>query len=457
MGLPEIFLSYPSSQKSIINQLAQAIQCVGLNPIIDFAHFGTGNNLSAEIIKAIDRSTCIVALLTKDLLSPDLQEGAWVRGELSVARQLGKPVIPVLYGLEDPSDVKSILDPLASEPLESLALTEVRNRLQSLCISFPQDGPTYVDIGTLARKVVATYRQPADACFAEDAPPMYQRLLPGIPHARLRLLSTGIAEARDQSAFGQTIVLVPTDPHGTPGGVQQRELLGTDRLPLDTVTPKAPRYLGSTGKLDSISYVQVTSFSGTISSTDQRNCIEYALKLSKDCNATLVMTALPGTGPHYGYPTFSAARSLLVGALSFYWNRNNRFDPTVPWLALVLDPTSEKDIHVRAWLRRLPTDQTKVRGLLEEDQISLAFENGQYNWVGRGSTLNQVVRQLLGREMLSGENICIQVGKQKGKLVTRRSNGGDQPFRYSSTTKLRDTIIEHGDRLLLFGSDSEPK
>src|SRR5205814_7132078 len=139
-------------------------------------------------------------------------------------RQLGRPVIPVLCGLT-PDAVRSILDPPSSGPFDSLALAEVRDRLQSLCISFPPSDPTDVDIGSLARKVVVTYRQPADACFAEDAAPKYRRLLPGLPHALLRLLSTGIAEARDAMDFGRTIILLPTHRHGTLGGVQQCELL----------------------------------------------------------------------------------------------------------------------------------------------------------------------------------------------------------------------------------------
>jgi hypothetical protein len=159
------------------------------------------------------------------------------------------------------------------------------------------------------------------------------------------------------------------------------------------------------------------------------------------------MTALHGTGPHLGHPTFSAVRSLLVGALSYYWK--HRLDPAVPWLALALDPTSQKESQVSAWLRRLPRAQSDLQKLLEMDQIFLAVGNAEYGWVGRGSTLRQVVRQLSGRELHSIKDIGVQLGHET-KPVTRRTNGGTQPFRYAPDTKLRETIIEHGDRLHLF-------
>jgi hypothetical protein len=245
-------------------------------------------------------------------------------------------------------------------------------------------------------------------------------------------------------AFGRTIILLPTDRRGTLGGVQQRELLGTDRLPLGEVTPTTPRYLGQFGPH---SFVQVTNFDLTPSSTSQRDCIKHALELSKEHHATLVMTALHGTGPHHGHPTFSAVRSLLMGALSFYWK--HRDDPAVPWLALVIDPTSQKDFQVTAWLRRLPTAELELEQLLEADQIRLAVGSADYRRVGRSSTLKQVVRQVLGREMPASSHIGIQLGHED-KPVMRRSNGGTEPFRYPSDIKLRDTIIEDGDRLLLF-------
>jgi hypothetical protein len=443
MTSPQIFISYRSTQRTIVERLADALQRVGFDPILDYAHFPVNANVSSEIIKAIDGSVGIVSLLTEDLFSPDQRESAWVRAEIGVARQFGRPVIPVLYGVT-PDAVRLILDPPSEWHLEAIALAEVKDRLQSLCCSFPASGPTDSDIGTFVRKVVATYRQPADACFNEDSYPRYRRLIPGVPHARLALRQGGIAEARDELAFGRTIVLVPTDRLGTPGGVLQNELLGNERLPLGTVTPTSPRYLGPS-EAQSISYVQVTSFADTPSSTTQRDCIAHALALSRANGATLVMTALPGTGPHHGHPTYSAVRSLLVGALSYYWK--NRLDPDVPWLTLVLDPTSQKETHVTAWLRKLPTAQSDLNRLLSADQILLAVANADYGWVGRGSTLQQVVRQLQGGEMRSISGIGIQLGYEN-KPVTRRANG--EPFRYSPDTKVRETIIEHGDRLMVF-------
>jgi hypothetical protein len=275
MESPQDFLSYRSSQKAIVEWLAEALRRAGVNPVVDFVHFVEGGNVSAEIIKAIDRSAVIVTLLTKDLLSLNPRESAWVRAEISVARQFGRPVLPVLWGVT-PDDVKFILDSPSSESVDSFALDEVKDRLQLLSSVFPTSGPTDADIGALVRKVIETYRQPSDACFNEDVSPRYRRLLPGDSHARVALLSTGIAEARNTMAFGRTHVLVPTDRHGTPEGLQQRELLGTERLSLlRAVTPTIPNFLGPTDQ-HSTCYVQVTSFDDAPSSTSQRDCIVHA-------------------------------------------------------------------------------------------------------------------------------------------------------------------------------------
>ncbi len=89
--MPSCFVSYASSDRVMVESLAEDLRSHRYQVWIDFEGILGGAQWEAAIRAAIDRSeVCIVAL------TPDALQSQWVKREIDLARQTKKHVIPVL-------------------------------------------------------------------------------------------------------------------------------------------------------------------------------------------------------------------------------------------------------------------------------------------------------------------------------------------------------------------------
>jgi hypothetical protein len=101
---PGVFISYSSQDRFIATMVAQHLREIGYHPWVDFSGISGGDEWQARIEQALEDSQACVVLLT-----PEAVASQWVRWETNRARELGRPVIPLLFRTcELPKDLSAL-------------------------------------------------------------------------------------------------------------------------------------------------------------------------------------------------------------------------------------------------------------------------------------------------------------------------------------------------------------
>jgi len=87
----KVFISHSTADLGLVYQLKYWLEVNGIETYLAEAHPQPGVGLSEKISAAIDRSNCVIAVLTSDGV-----RSQWVNQEIGYAKKAGKIVVPLV-------------------------------------------------------------------------------------------------------------------------------------------------------------------------------------------------------------------------------------------------------------------------------------------------------------------------------------------------------------------------
>lgn len=448
----KVFLSYCREFPELFRSVRTALQKTGIEVLSD-EELQSGQCLSNEIRTGISKSHGIVALITNPVVDPNRVPN-WVADEIIYAKHIGRPVLPVLCGL-DPRAATGFLAKITHRALVSSMSGGFNDPLQPLFFCLESLSPSTSNLGNLAKSVYSLIRVPENSRLSEfsqrsaiSALDRYRLAVPDASTGRIRFSPLGIRQACDQLGFGMTAVAVPTDLQGSVGGKIQRALWGDEQpFELGRLQGGQVKLLGLS---DGIAYIQTSVFGPTPTSALQRASIQGLLENARSNGVSLLIVAPPGCGRHHGHPRKQALKSLILGALRFYSTQSSN---KVPWLLVCIAPNEEEELFVSDFLSNLPALPERSQ-LQVGNSIRIALDQGDYHWLDRGLTIRTMLTRF-GVLVCDEMRVGVAYSSRNGTFTPtqRRLKGPSgfsaQPFSYGLETPIQETVIEDGDRVFL--------
>jgi hypothetical protein len=87
----KVFLSHSTNDQNLVIALAKILSQFGVEVFVAEWYLDPGQKIDKKILFSIDRSDCIVVLLTKNGM-----RSAWVQQEIECAIKSTKPIIPLV-------------------------------------------------------------------------------------------------------------------------------------------------------------------------------------------------------------------------------------------------------------------------------------------------------------------------------------------------------------------------
>jgi len=87
----KVFISHSTADLGLVQQLQYSLETNGIETYLADLHPQPGDTLAIKISNAIEKSNCLIAVLTRDGA-----RSQWVHQEIGYAKRAGKLVIPIV-------------------------------------------------------------------------------------------------------------------------------------------------------------------------------------------------------------------------------------------------------------------------------------------------------------------------------------------------------------------------
>lgn len=99
----KVFISHSTQDQGLVISLANLLSKFGVEVFVAEWYLSPGERLDTKVFGQIEKSDCIVALLTREGIRSN-----WVHEEIGYSLQLNRPIIPIVEKGVDPKDLAAL-------------------------------------------------------------------------------------------------------------------------------------------------------------------------------------------------------------------------------------------------------------------------------------------------------------------------------------------------------------
>ena len=99
----KVFISHSSRDQGLVISLANLLSKFGVEVFVAEWYLSPGERLDTKVFGQIEKSDCVVALLTREGIRSN-----WVHEEIGCSLQSNRPIIPIVEKGVDPKDLAAL-------------------------------------------------------------------------------------------------------------------------------------------------------------------------------------------------------------------------------------------------------------------------------------------------------------------------------------------------------------